>query len=105
MILQIFFREALRKIYPAITNIIIQLTGDKKNDKTEEAKWCIILYSLFEQFTKNKRKKNYHGKSNIRVILFKKNGSFNNNVYGACSHYKKNRSSCGNRTTLYDCLI
>jgi hypothetical protein len=36
--------------------MIIQLAGDKKNDKTEEAKWCIIFYTLFEQFNKNKRK-------------------------------------------------
>jgi len=56
IILQIFFRERFLKRNPAINNIIIQLKGDKKNDTTEEANWCIFFYNLFEKFNKNKRK-------------------------------------------------
>jgi hypothetical protein len=41
MILEIFFNKVFRKKNPAAINIIIQLKGDKKNDKTAEASWCM----------------------------------------------------------------
>ncbi|MEP6926058.1 MAG: hypothetical protein ABI834_00410 [Ginsengibacter sp.] len=43
MILQIFFEKVLCKKKLTITNITIQLKGDKKNDKTDEATWCILF--------------------------------------------------------------
>ena len=41
-ILQTFLKRRSRIKYAAITNIIIQLNGDNKNDKMEEATWCML---------------------------------------------------------------
>jgi hypothetical protein len=41
-ILQTFLKRRSRIKYVAISNMIIQLKGDNKNDKTEEATWCML---------------------------------------------------------------
>jgi len=42
--LHIFLNKALRKKYPATSNIITQLKGDKINVKTVDASWCIFYF-------------------------------------------------------------